>query len=83
MGEMERTYMDIYSLYKKVRGLDSWLEEPFLLFLGVKTLNFVLQFNAKVISFKSLRFIIVLCLSCKFPMLYSLPFIVNIFLVFD
>ena len=83
MGELERTYMAMYSLYKKVRGLDSWLEKPFLLFLGVKTLNFVLQFNAEVISFRSLRFIIMLCLACKFPMLYSLPFIVNIFIVFD
>jgi hypothetical protein len=63
--------------------VDSWLDEPFLLFLGVKTLNFILQFNAEVISFDSLRFIIMLCLDCKFPMLSSLPFIFNIFLVFQ
>jgi hypothetical protein len=33
MGEMERTYMDIYSLYKRVGGLDSCLSLSFSILL--------------------------------------------------
>jgi hypothetical protein len=40
------------SLYKSREGLDSWLEEPFLLFLHVKTLKFRFEVQCRSYLFQ-------------------------------